>query len=79
MTQEIWQFFTRALKSDSTQKCQNWDFDGVLFSKVENCMSLNLTEELCVMTMKNDAKFEEELICYFKTDMRNFTKFNPST
>ena len=25
------------------------------------CMSLKLTEELCVMTMKNDEKFEEEL------------------
>ena len=26
-------------------------------------MSLKLTEELRVMTMKNDAKFEEELTC----------------
>ena len=34
-------------------------------------MSLKLTEELCVMTMKNDAKFEEELTCRFKIDMSN--------
>ena len=34
-------------------------------------MSLKFTEELCVMTMKNDAKFGEELTCRFKIDMRN--------
>ena len=28
--------------------------------------------------MKNDAKFEEELTCRFKTDMRNLTDFDPS-
>ena len=42
-------------------------------------MSLKSTEELRVMTMKNDAKFEEELICGFKIDMINLTNFNPST
>ena len=31
------------------------------------------------MTMKNDTKFEEELICCFKTDMRNLTNFELST
>ena len=41
-------------------------------------MSLKSTEELCVMTMKNDAKFEEELTCCFKID-RNMTSFDPST
>ena len=40
-------------------------------------MSLKSTEELCVMTMKNDAKFEEELTCYFKTDMRNLLYLDP--
>ena len=29
--------------------------------------------------MKNDAKFEEELTCQFKIDMRNLTNFDPST
>ena len=42
-------------------------------------MSLKSTEELRVMTMKNDAKFEEELTCHFKTDMRNLTNFDSST
>ena len=31
------------------------------------------------MTMKNDTKFEEELTCRFKIDMRNSTNFDLST
>ena len=42
-------------------------------------MSLKFTEKLYVMAMKNDAKFEEELTCRFKIDMRNLTNFDPST
>ena len=42
-------------------------------------MSLKFTEELSVMTMKNDAKFEEELTCHFKVDMKNLTNFDPIT
>ena len=41
-------------------------------------MSLKFTEELCVVAMKNDAKFGEELTCYFKIDMRNLTNFDTS-
>ena len=42
-------------------------------------MSLKFTGELCVMTMKNDAKFKEELTCQFKIDIRNLTNFDRST
>ena len=42
-------------------------------------MSLKFTEGLCVMTMKNDAKFEEELTDHFKIDIRNLTNFDLST
>ena len=42
-------------------------------------MSLELTEELCVITMKDDTKFEEELNCQFKIDIRNSTNIGPST
>ena len=31
------------------------------------------------MTMKNDAKLEEELTCRFTIDMKNLTNFDPST
>ena len=42
-------------------------------------MILKLTEELDVMTVKNDTKIEEELTRRFKIDMRNFTNFDSST
>ena len=42
-------------------------------------MSLKFTDEFCVMTMKNDTKFEEKLTCQFKIDMRNLTNFDAST
>ena len=41
-------------------------------------MSLKFTGELFFMAMKNDAKFEEELTCQFKIDMRNLTTCDPS-
>ena len=31
------------------------------------------------MAMTNDAKFEEELTCQFKIDMKNLTSFDLST
>ena len=42
-------------------------------------MSLKIAGELCVMTVKNNAKFEEELTCQFNIDMRNFTNFDGNT
>ena len=61
------------------QKSQNRDFDGIPFIRRRKCISLKLTEELCVMTMKNYEKFEEELTCRLKIDMRNLTNFEPIT
>ena len=31
------------------------------------------------MTLKNNAKFGEDLTCCFKIDMRNLTDFDPTT
>ena len=42
-------------------------------------MSLKFSGELCVMTMRNDTKFEEELTCQFKIDTKNFTNFDLNT
>ena len=42
-------------------------------------MSLEFEGDLCVMKMRNDAKFEEELTCQFKFDRRSLTNFDPST
>ena len=42
-------------------------------------MSLKFTEELRLVTMKNDAKYEEELTCHLKINMRNLTNFDSNT
>ena len=42
-------------------------------------MILKFTGEFCVIAMKNDAEFEEELTFQFKSDMRNLMNFDPST
>ena len=42
-------------------------------------MTLKFIEELCIMAKKNNAKFEEELTCCFKTDMRNLKNFGLNT
>ena len=42
-------------------------------------MSLKIAGELCIISITNDAKFEEELTCQFKIDMINLTNFDPST
>ena len=49
------------------------------FARSRKCMALEFTEELCVMTMKNHTKIEEELTCHFKIDMRRFTNSDWST
>ena len=33
-------------------------------------MSLKVTGEFCVKTLKNDAKFKEKLTCQLKIDIR---------
>ena len=42
-------------------------------------MSLKFIGYFFVTTMKNEAKFEEELTCQFKIGIRNLTNFDPST
>ena len=49
------------------------------FMQSRKCMSLKLRGAFCVIKMKNDEKFEIELTCNFKIDMRNLTNFHLST
>ena len=42
-------------------------------------MRLKFIVELCVMTMRNNAKFEKDLTCQFKIDMMSLTNFDTST
>ena len=51
--------------------------DPLIQSK--KCISIKFTDELSVMALKNEAKFEEQLTCRFKIDMRHFINFDPNT
>ena len=42
-------------------------------------MSPKFTEELYDIIIIKDEKFEEELTCRFKIDMKNLTNIDPST
>ena len=42
-------------------------------------MSLKFEEELCIMTKKNEVKFEERLTCCFRIGMTNLMNFDQST
>ena len=64
-------FFKQSRNFQSTRKSRNWDFHWFFFKQSRKCMSLKLAGELCVMTIKNDAKFENELTCQCKIDMKN--------
>ena len=52
-------------------------WDSFIYST--KCMNSKCTRGLFVMTMKIDARLEEELTCCFKTDIRSLTNFDLST
>ena len=49
------------------------------FIQSRKYMSFKLTGQLCIMTMKNDAKFEKELTYQLTIKIRNLANFDPST
>ena len=51
--------------------------DFVLSDKVLY-LSQKSTEEVCVITLKNDEKFQEELTCALKNEMKNLANFDPT-
>ena len=73
MTCGIWQIFTKA-------RLKVGKFGLLLgpFIQSRKCMSSKF-RDLRVMTMKNDANFEQKLTGQFKNDMRNLTIFDSIT
>ena len=63
----------------SSGKSDNLHFDVLRLSKVYYVWAKKSTEELCVITLKNDAKFEEELTCALKKWREQFGAFWCST
>ena len=60
LTWGIWRILTRALKN-----LKNLHFNGLLLNKVYNVWAKKSIEELCLMALKIDAKFEGKLTCAF--------------
>ena len=60
----------------SSSNSENLHFDILILSKVHYVWAKKSTEELCVITLKNDAKFEGELICSLKNDVGNLADFD---
>ena len=56
----------------------NLYFDKILLLKVYKISAKKNAEELCLMTLKSDAKFEEKLTSCLKND-KNLVNFDPST
>ena len=74
---------TRGLKNDmrnlinfhaSSQKSENLLWWAPFVQSIQR-FKWKRTEELCLMTLKSDAKFEEKLIFDSKDDMRNLVNF----
>ena len=58
----------------SSGKSENLHFGVILLLKVYY-VSVKKVQRICVITLKNDAKFEEELTWALKNDMRNLMNF----
>ena len=71
--EEFWKF------SPEYSKVSKFELWWDPFVQSRKGMTWKFTEELCVMTMKNNEKLEEELTFHFKTDMRNLTNLDSST
>ena len=61
---------TQALKD-----LNNFHFNGLLLAKVYNVLVKKSTEELCLMALNVDAKFEGKLTCAFLNDKKNSVNF----
>ena len=62
----------------SSRKSEILHFYGLLcLNHVQ--FQLKSTEELSLMTLKSDVKFNKKLTCSFKHDIRNLVNFHPIT
>ena len=79
----IWTIETHQSAKFKTLDCSheispNLYFDRLLLLKAYTISAIKSIEDLCLTTVKIDAKFEEKLICYFKND-KSFVNFELST
>ena len=70
MAWEIWWIFTKAL--ESLKNCMLMGYFSRKYVILELC-------ELCVMTLKSDAKIEGKITCGYKNGMKNLVEFHTSS
>ena len=73
LTWGIWRILTRALEN-----LKKLHFNGLLLTKVYNVWAKKSIEELCLMALNTDAKFEGKMTCAFKNDMSISANFYQS-
>ena len=69
---------TRNLVSFNASSGKSGDLMCYLCLKYIKFQGKKRAEELCIITLKNDAKFEEELTCGLKNDTRNLANIDPT-
>ena len=73
-TWRVWQNLSQALEN-----LKNLHFNRLLlWTKVYNVWAKKSMEELFLMALNIDAKFEGKMTCAFKNDMRNLANFHQS-
>ena len=73
VTWGIWQILTQALKN-----LKNLHFNRLLLTKASNVWAKKSREELFLIEINIDAKFDGKMTCAFKNDMRNLAHFHQS-
>ena len=63
----------------SSWKFQNLHLDWIHLSKAYKYLDKKSTEELCLMTLTSNVKFEEKLTLGSRNDMKNLVNFNASS
>ena len=69
MTRNLVNFHASSWKSENLHLMGSFSWKGIKFY-------MKSTEELFLMTLESDAKFEEKLALGFKNDMTNLVNFN---
>ena len=72
LTWGIWRLLTQALKN-----IENLHFNGLLLTKAYNVWAKKRIEELCLMVLNIDAKFERKMTLCFQKWHEEFSKFSP--
>ena len=71
LTRGIWQILIWALKN-----LKNFHFNSLLLTKVNNVWAKESIEELFLIALDINAKFEGKITCSLKND-KKFSKFSP--